>query len=190
MSQTLRTFIGVSIPCSDPLRDVLTTCREFGRTIRPVAEQNIHVTLRFLGPTPDSQVADIANALQTALQPVAPFSAALNGLGAFPHLRRPSVIWAGFRDPAPWEDLADRIKRPLRDLGVPRDKQRFHPHVTLARVRGRPPAELRTWLESEADTDFGPIDIHSATFFQSDLDSTGPRYTILATAPLLGQQKD
>lgn len=184
MPQSLRTFIGVPVPVSASLRGVLATCGAFGRAVRPVDGENIHVTLRFLGETPAGQVADIAAALRDAVSGIDAFTSEIHGLGAFPHLGRPSVIWAGFREREEWEKLGGAIEQPLRELGFPPDRQRFHPHVTLARVRSRPPAELRTWVEQQAETPFGFVDVQSVTYYQSELSSNGPRYSVLATAPL------
>jgi RNA 2',3'-cyclic 3'-phosphodiesterase len=184
MSQSLRTFIGVPVPTSAALRAVLATCGEFGRAVRPVDAENIHVTLRFLGDTPAGQIAGIGKALQDSVREIEAFSTEIHGLGAFPHLGRPSVIWAGFRESAEWEALADAIEQPLREFGFPPDRQRFHPHVTLARVRSRPPAELKAWVEEQGESPFGSFEVQSVTYYQSELSSNGPRYSVLATAPL------
>ena len=184
MTQSVRTFIGVPVRCSRKLSAVLTTCREFGRSVHPVAEENIHFTLKFLGTTPAEKIAEISEILQAAVRQIEPFSSEIRGLGAFPHAVRPSIIWAGLRDPAPWVELADAIEPPLSELGFPRENRQFHPHMTLARVRDRPSEELKTWLDQQADTDFGSVDVQSVTLFQSDLSSAGPRHTVLATAPL------
>ena len=81
-------------------------------------------------------------------------------------------------------ELAEAIEQSLAELGFPRENRQFHPHMTLARVRGKPPAELKIWLEQQTATPFGTIEVESVTLFQSELSAAGASHTVLATAAL------
>ena len=184
MTQSIRTFIGVPAPCTEQLRAALDSCGELGRSVRPVEKEHLHFTLKFLGSTPAEQIEAVSEALQTAVGGIKSFSSEIRGLGAFPHAVRPSIIWAGLHDPAPWVELADAIEESLTELGFLRENRQFNPHMTLARVRDKPPAELKTWLEQEVETPFGSINVESVTLFQSELSAAGAIHTVLTTAAL------
>ncbi len=104
---------------------------------RWVRVDGLHLTLRFLGATPDGRVGELAAALASAAQGVAPFRVELGGGGAFPDARRPRVLWIGIGAGAPeLGALARRLDGELERLGWPPDRRPFAAHLTLARTDG------------------------------------------------------
>jgi 2'-5' RNA ligase len=184
MPSTLRAFIAAKIPCTPDLRDVLRELGRMGRAIRPTQEDSLHLTLKFLGDTLWEQTADIAQAMRGAAQEVPSVEALLYGLGAFPNPARPSVIWAGIEPADDLVLLAGRLDERLADLGFAPEARAFHAHVTLGRVKFRPPEALTAVLSRLRDATFGDVAIESIELYQSEPSPAGSRYTVLAAAQL------
>jgi 2'-5' RNA ligase len=121
---------------------------------RWVRVDDLHLTLRFLGVTPDEQQADIAAALATAAAETAPFRVVLSGGGAFPSAHAPRVLWIGIAEGS--DDLSGLVRhlnRELAPLGFPADTRPFTPHLTLARTDGVVGADERARVLTEATQD-------------------------------------
>jgi 2'-5' RNA ligase len=184
MAQTIRCFVAVQVDCGPELRRVLRELNEMGRALRAMSPDHLHVTLKFLGDVPLEQTAAIARAIAESVRDVPAFTAELRGLGAFPHLDRPTVVWVGYAEPRLMSQLAEQIEIVLNPLGFPREQRPFQPHATLARVKSRPPDSLRQLVEQHAATSFGSTEVESVELYQSELGQEGPRYTVLARAEL------
>jgi 2'-5' RNA ligase len=186
MAQTIRSFVAVHVDCGPELRRVLRELNGMGGAMRAMSPDHLHVTLKFLGDVPLEQTAAISGAIAESVRDVPAFTADLRGLGAFPHLDRPTVVWAGYAEPGLMSQLADQVEIGLNPMGFPREQRPFHPHATLARVKSRPPDSLRQLVEQHAATSFGPTEVESVELYQSELNRDGPRYTVLSRAPLRG----
>jgi RNA 2',3'-cyclic 3'-phosphodiesterase len=184
MSETLRTFVAIDLPAA-PFRDVLEELAGIGRPVKVIAEP-LHLTLKFLGQTPRSALEQISAALSEVCAPHAPLEIELRGIGAFPRPERPSVVWAGVSPAEPLAALAAELDAQLQPLGFPPEQRAFHPHVTLARVKGRPPQALAEFMDLYAEESFGVAVVAEALFYQSVLSTDGAQYTVLSRAPLVG----
>ena len=91
----IRAFIAARLTATPDLCRLLDRMSGFGRAVRPVAAENLHLTLRFLGQIEPEQTVEIAEAMRAAAEGVATFDVQLVGVGAFPKPQRPSVIWVG-----------------------------------------------------------------------------------------------
>jgi RNA 2',3'-cyclic 3'-phosphodiesterase len=172
-----RIFIGVPIEPTPELRHVTRRLELLGKSIRAVPRHQFHVTVKFLGEISE----ELIPRLQIVCGDIAPrFSATsvrLQGLGVFPDLARPQVVWCGFADAALLTSLAAQLETACESLGISRDRRAFHPHVTLARVKSKPPSELRTLVEEHEATDFGAAALSRFTLYRSELTPQGPNYT-------------
>ena len=122
----MRLFVAIQL--SDDLKDALTAAQDemYDRGVRGrfTSEENLHITLAFIGEYPDAEpVLDALSAVTFA-----PFGIALEGMGCFGDL-----WWAGLGQSVPLETLARRVRRTLAEAGIPFDRKRFSPHVTLIR---------------------------------------------------------
>jgi 2'-5' RNA ligase len=181
MSERLRTFIAVKISLPPALRTILRRFREMGRAVKAVDSETAHLTLKFLGDTPTQVLADVGNIVESVAGAFEPFDLELAGIGAFPHWGRPQVAWAGVIPTVPLLEMAGRFETELEPLGFPREKRAYHPHLTLARIKAKPPAELKDIAEAHESTDFGGQTIDRVIWYQSELQRTGPIYTPLST---------
>lgn len=184
MNDVARLFIAVKIEPTRPLRKVLSQLEAMGRAVKPIAADKLHLTLKFLGDTDLALVPQVSDFLRKAVGEATKFEMPLVGLGAFPHPRRPSVVWVGTQESETLVDIAGSLERLLRPLGFKRERRRFEPHVTLARIRSKPPGELAELLDADQSTDFGAVPVASVQLFQSELRSDGPQYTVLSTVEL------
>ena len=184
MSEPLRCFWAVRVPCFPAISELIAELHRFGRAVRTVAPADLHVTVKFLGPTPAADVPVLVNHVRSAVVPPSDLSLHLHGVGAFPTPRRPNVVWIGLTD---WDwlaQMAEQCEAACTGLGFARESRAFHPHLTLARIKGRPPAGLSTWIDGHSGESFGILQVAALELIQSDLRRTGPHYTTLARVPL------
>jgi 2'-5' RNA ligase len=186
----LRTFIAIEL--EDAVKQALSrTIGELAgldRRVKWVERENLHVTVKFLGDIDDNVVPHVLDAMCDVCKDFEPFEFTVTGLGAFPNLSRPRVVWAGCEGPpGVAEKLGRRIDLETRFAGTKVDRRRFVPHVTLGRVRGRnalPSPALGRAIEEASTAVWGSTEVTAATFFMSELSRSGPTYTVLGRAPL------
>ena len=176
----LRTFIAVKIPPTPALRALHARLSQLGDRFRPAALDNLHVTLKFLGDTAESKVPEIESLLRRVLEGRPEIQLRLAGVGAFPHERRPSVLWVGLAAGDLLCEMAGDLERELVDLGFPLEGRIFHPHLTLLRIKMRPPDALFAILKDEARAELGAVTVEAVEFIESQLGPRGSRYTTLA----------
>ncbi|MFL5722797.1 MAG: RNA 2',3'-cyclic phosphodiesterase [Chloroflexota bacterium] len=108
-----------------------------GRDVRWVRLDGLHLTLRFIGPTPDARIPDAVDAVRIAGSSAEPFDLAIGGAGVFPVHGRPRALWLGLRDgEAPLTDLAAMVDAALTAAGWTFEPKPFTAHLTLARSDG------------------------------------------------------
>ena len=155
--------------------------RGIGRVTSPPPE-NIHVTLKFVGDVHRDDIPGLSEAVADGAGLLVPGEVTVEGIGAFPDLRRPRVIWAGVSDPADiLTPVHERLNRNLAEFGAKRERKRYVPHVTLARVRGPVDPDLLTARIGEGgEWRFGALEVRAVTLFMSEMGRGGPpRYTAL-----------
>ena len=186
----------VALPVADDVRtavaELMTAVagasideRAFGQP-RWVRVEGLHVTMRFLGATPDEKQPALAAALRAAAVGVAPFEIALSGGGAFPNAARPRVLWIGIAEGADRiESLVERLAAQLEPLGWPRESRPFTPHLTLARTDGVPGADERARTLAELAHDVRLSWTADRIILYRSIVGHGPtRYEVLAEAEL------
>jgi 2'-5' RNA ligase len=137
---------------------------------------NWHVTLFFLGATPESQVTLLGQLIGDSFREVSPFTPQLSGLGVFPENRKPRVLWLGL-DLQPLMAAYAELGDLLRENGFPADLKPLKPHLTLARIKSlpnRPP--LESLLNEYQSFNFGTVDVNRVTLFESISKPSGVIY--------------
>lgn len=187
----IRAFIAIEL--SDAIREKLSQlltrlkCPETS-AVRWVPVSNIHLTLKFLGDTSPSNLEILSKILHAEAARRKPFEFEVGGIGTFPNLRRPRVIWVGVQAPRELLALQRSIEAEAVRLGYNPDGRPFSPHLTLGRVnQNATPHEVRqiseVLLRQPSET-LGKISVDRVILFRSDLRPTGAVYTPLATAML------
>jgi RNA 2',3'-cyclic 3'-phosphodiesterase len=157
-----------------------------GRGVRWVRLEGLHLTLRFLGPTSESRVPDLAAAVADVAHDGEPFTITVRGAGSFPPTGRPRTIWLDIRDGVEsLEGLAARLDDRLADAGWERERRPFRAHLTLARADGvrAGPATVAALTAEAADLAIeSPID--RLILYESITGSGRARYVERAAADL------
>jgi len=190
---THRTFIAVDL--SAELRANLSGLQdrlrgELGsRSVRWVQPQGIHLTLKFLGDTPEGQLGEIQRALARAAAAVDPFTISAGGVGCFPNTRQPRVVWVGLEEvTGALLRLRNAVESEVAPLGFPTEARAFQPHLTLGRVqRDASSAEARRVGQVVAATTtgrLGEMAVSEVSTIKSDLRPNGAVYTTLFEAAL------
>jgi 2'-5' RNA ligase len=193
--EKIRTFIAIEL--DESIKNELTKLQERLKdkaprgSVRWVKPKGIHLTLKFLGDVPADQIEEITKALQKGCQGVAPFSLSCGGLGCFPNLNRPRVMWVGIQEETgTLAQLKKSIEGNVAPLGYPTEKRKFSPHLTLGRVQRRASAGDRRQLGDLIGTLdiglLGQMEVHSVNLMRSDLRPSGAVYTRLAEVELKG----
>ena len=190
----LRAFIAVEIP-AEIQQNVYKQTAAFRRGIeslvRWVPAHNMHLTLKFLGDVSPNNVEFLVQMLRNEAAPVPAFDIHLAGLGAFPNLRRPRVIYVGIQAPAALDALQRGIEAAARRLGYEVEERPFSAHLTLGRLRQNATAveqqQIRRALEGTQVDVFGTARVDSLHLYKSDLNPGGSIYTRLHSAPLKKQ---
>lgn len=189
----MRLFVAVNFPAAErrALWDATAPLRESRLPVRWAAEPSLHLTLRFLGEVDGARVAAIEAALARCVRGVRPFAVGLGGVGAFPSLARPRVVWMGVERHPALELLANDVERALMALGFEPELRPFAPHLTLGRARhGAGGAAFRDLAPLAERVDHqGSGVVESVDLMQSTLGRGGAEYAVLARAPLGAEER-
>jgi 2'-5' RNA ligase len=190
--EQIRSFIAIELPEEAKkglarLRKELE--RDEHRFVKWVDPGGIHLTLKFLGNIPAKRVTEITEAMKEAMQGTSPFHLEISGLGAFPRLRQPRVLWVGVGGEI---DKLSRLQQntdsALAALGFAKEERPFVPHLTLARIREGPSApERRSFSELVGSTTFEdkyPVEVEAIRLMRSQLTRGGAIYTCLSVVRL------
>jgi 2'-5' RNA ligase len=183
----IRTFIAVDIPqdIKMDLDRLISGFRHEGKGIRWVRAQNLHLTLRFLGDVDENSIPGLAESIKTNLNNTKPFDLALKGLGGFPNLKKPRVIWIGSNDPENrLYDLAFNVENACREAGFGKSDKKFSAHLTIGRIKF--PKGLEGILKVIENSDFASelFSVGEVVIYKSVLSAAGPTYTKLETITL------
>jgi len=183
-----RCFVAIPLP-----GDVLAQIGEVSRQLRKLSidarfprPESIHLTLKFLGDVQESAVQDILETMNEEVCKYESFEVSVRKAGAFPHLANPRVVWLGVEPEEELEKLQSSVESGLVELGFEKEKRRFSPHLTLARVKSRHMiANLMHYLELHGSKiDLGSFLVRTVVLYRSELRPSGAVYSRLGSAAL------
>ena len=182
MSEQIRSFIAFDMENESVLNRLSATQKllvETGADLRLVEPQNIHITMRFLGSISPSMVDKVYEAMKKVK--FTPFNTQLRGLGVFPSLNYPRVVWAGLTEGVEeLKSIFSQLEPQIRALGFAADAYGFSPHLTIARVKsGANKQRLAELVTKKADYEFGTIKADCLRLKKSQLSPKGPTYSTL-----------
>lgn len=151
-----------------------------------VDEARLHLTLKFLGEQPDAIIPSLRSAMDTVSGRHRPFSMRIGGVGAFPNFRRARVVWMGIAGEPRLELLHHDVEVACDALGFELEGRAFRPHLTLARVKVRPPEDaLRALARASRGVAFEEdVQVRSIDVMRSHTGGSGSRYELLHAASL------
>jgi 2'-5' RNA ligase len=182
MSESIRSFVAFDIDSESVLAklgELQGLLVKTGADLKAVEPKNIHITLRFLGNVMPSTVDKIFELMKN-VQFVS-FDVKIRGVGAFPNVKYPRVVWAGITEGADsLRSVFSQLEPGLRELGFAPDSKGFSPHLTIARVRsGRGKAELAKFIAENEGFEFGVVRAACLRLKKSELTPRGPIYSTL-----------
>ena len=186
----LRTFLAIDLPStlhSAIGRKEDKVSRELSG-VNWVKPGNLHLTLKFLGGTPESKIDEIKKVMEETVKSTGSFVITLRGFGVFPDKRSPRTVWTGVEgETMVLESLASHIESALVPLGFSKEDRPYRPHLTLARIKKDQRAMGLAIEKAGILFDpfiFGRLLVEQVTLFKSDLRPTGSVYSKLWAVPL------
>jgi RNA 2',3'-cyclic 3'-phosphodiesterase len=174
-----RLFVAIRPP--EAVRDLLINTMDEGAEFRWQDDEQLHLTLRFVGEVDRPLADDLASAL-TRIR-ADRFQLRVAGTGRFEQ-RSGGALWAGVEPKAPIAVLAARIERTCQHAGLEPERRAFHPHITLARWKGRRTREVQGFLERTRGLSSEPFEVTEFILFESRLSRHGAHYEAAATYAL------
>lgn len=190
---SIRAFLAIVLPPAIQIalaQEITRLEKLSGASVRWVAAENIHLTLKFLGEVEPDRLENLKDGLRQLCARQPRLEISVGGLGAFPNLRRPRILWAGVQAPPELAIFHQQLEQTAARAGFPAEAQAFSPHITLGRVR-QPIGSiaLNTLCAALAATHIAPSGVAPVDFihlYRSELLPAGPRYSLLFKAPLAG----
>ena len=186
----MRVFIAVEI--SESIRTTIVQIqaqlRKTEDKIKWVNPSLVHLTLKFLGQVEKERLGAVIELTQKIAQKFSPFFMEVKGVGAFPSLSSPRVIWLGVdRGSTNLQRLASELENHLAKDGFSKEKKKWTPHLTLGRVKSLvEPQKLSGLILGEKEVVAGEMEVREISVIESRLTPSGPIYTVLERIKLEG----
>jgi RNA 2',3'-cyclic 3'-phosphodiesterase len=181
MKMEIRAFIAIELPeeVVTFLAEMSSFLKKHGGDVKWVRPEAIHLTLKFLGNVPAELIEKIEHAAKPLFSGQSDVHLGIRGLGAFPTLKRPRVIWAGCQDSkSRLAPLVAQLEDVLQPLGFAKEKRDFNPHLTLGRVRSNDRiADLVSAVSQKMDVSGPTFVADHAVLFESVLSPSGATYS-------------
>ena len=171
-----RLFVALRPP--QPIRDLLLDAMDEGADFRWQDDEQLHLTLRFVGEVERPVANDLADALRQIRSP--PLELRIAGVGRFEQ-RSSGALWAGVEPKTPLAALAAKVERVCQFVGLQPERRAFHPHITLARWKGRRTREVQAFLERRRSLCSQVFEINRFILFESRLSRHGAHYEAIET---------
>jgi 2'-5' RNA ligase len=175
-----RLFVAIRPP--EDVVDLLVDAMDDSPELRWVGDEQLHLTLRFVGEVERPMANDLAAALATIRFEC--FELRISGIGRFDR-RNGGALWAGVEPKAPVAALAAKVERGCQEAGLGPERRAFHPHITLARWKGRSARAADALVERARGLSSKPFAVDRFTLFESHLSRHGPHYEAVAEYPLV-----
>ncbi|MCK8817767.1 RNA 2',3'-cyclic phosphodiesterase [Natroniella sulfidigena] len=184
----MRVFIALELArnVQQKLEKTTNMLRDCSQQVNWVKPFNFHLTLKFLGEIREEQLEEIEEELTGLKEVKEPFKILLDGLGAFPNLEYPKVIWVGIEEGREQlVRLQEEIEDRLADLGFEREQREYTPHVTLGRVKQKDGLEgIKKQLDDFPFRISASQKVEQISIIKSELTARGPIYTTLSEIKL------
>jgi 2'-5' RNA ligase len=174
-----RLFVAIRPP--EEIRDLLIDATDDSADFRWQEDEQLHLTLRFIGEVDRPVADDLADALSRVHAEC--FRARIKDVGRFEQ-RSAGALWAGVEPKEPFAALAAKVERVCLAVGLEPERRAFHPHITLARWKGRRTREVHDFLQRTRGLASEPFDVTEFILFESRLSRHGAHYEVTATYPL------
>ncbi len=188
MADTVRAFIAIELKVETIafIQKFQDGLRSYGLNARWLRPENIHLTLKFLGDINNEDVKKAGDALIIAGRENAAIPLRTKGIGVFPGVKRPRIIWAGIAGQTKeLLNLQKMLDEKLQTLGFPKEKRPFKGHLTIARIKKKIDAKrLIDAMKEFSGFESKTFMVDEVVLFKSELKPSGAVYTKLMSAAL------
>lgn len=183
--ESWRLFIAIELPhyVRHKIKEQIDQLRAAFPNVRAswTREDNLHLTVKFLGNVPVNQIEPLSQALMRAATQTHGFELVIRDCGSFPPRGKPNVLWIGIEDPSSnLRKLQAAVEDECANAGFERDQRSFHPHLTIARLRNPKGARNLAEMHQEIGLEPVSVSVSEVCLIRSELSSAGSRYTIVA----------
>jgi len=188
--ESIRTFIAIEVSQQikynlAKIRKLLNQLKQNGHVKMSIPKvDNLHLTLQFLGQTPLDCLELIESNVKNAVQGIDAFELKICGVGAFPNLNHPKILWAGVEKTNELNILREKVVGSTADLPLKTASANYYPHLTLARVKKPSLPILQKLIKEQSDSKFGTLKVNSLSLIKSELTQSGSIYTEICNWPL------
>jgi len=175
-----RLFVAIRPP--EHIRELLIDAMDDSADFRWQSDEQLHITLRFIGEVDRPLGDDLADALSRIR--THRFELRIHGVGLFEQ-RSGGALWAGVEPKEPIAALASKVQRVCQQTGLEAERRAFHPHITLARWKGRRSREAADFLERTRGLGSAVFEVDAFVLFESQLSRHGAHYEAVATYALV-----
>ncbi len=179
----MRCFIAISLPeeLKAKISGIQEKLKAAGANVSWTRPEGMHLTLKFFGEIEDKRIPKIEKALDLAVDCISTFTLSVSGMGIFPDVRRPRVVWIGLKEEGNnLVRLHKGVEEELKKIGFPSEDRRFTPHITLGRVRSNKNMDkLLKLIEEEKSSELGSFNVSEVHLIKSELKPSGAVYTEL-----------
>jgi len=188
MSNTIRAFIAIELPetIKSSIETIQARLKSLELPLRWVRVENIHLTMKFLGDIEEIEIESIESVLRDSVKMQAPLTLSAKGVGVFPGIRRPRVLWVGIHDhETGLAGLQKSIENQLHRIGYSKEGRPFKGHLTVGRAKGYvDERKFKEALDSFLAFESSLFTVNEFFIFRSVLKQGGPEYTKLIRIPL------
>ena len=186
-NKLLRTFVAITAPSEvgNIKQMLLSTMENDKADIRWVKHSSLHLTVKFLGYTPEGDIESLCSDIDNLVKKHNPFNLSISGTGCFPNTMKPSVLYLDVSgDHKPLSLIVNEAEELFSNRGYPKMKDPFIPHITLARIKY--PQKFAPDVTSFLNSSYDGIDfpVNHLQFFSSEILPEGVFYNLLGTFPL------
>lgn len=177
----VRTFVSIPVPVTEDILRASDDLKHI-RGVRVTPAGQVHITLCFIGDIDEKTVPVVVECVSRSVSGVAPGTITLKGVGAFPDIRRPKVVWMGVETAVPLKSMTERLGKELQKEMVDFDGKPFKPHVTIGRIPEK--ADILLFIKDYEGKELGTFPCTSVKVMRSDLLPSGAKHTVLHSVEL------
>jgi len=178
--KVLRAFIAAELgkEIQSALLSAINILKEKDTKVRWAKPPGIHLTLKFLGEIKSEFIPEIESVLKKTAKKHTPFSLCIKRIGTFPlRSHKPRIIWAGIEENEYLVSLHEELDKNLIKLGFPGEKRKFHPHLTLGRIKSYISIDdLLSEISKYQEFEFGKKTVSKIVLYESILKPSGAEY--------------
>jgi len=182
---SVRVFLAIPLPrqLQEAIRELQSDLRSQIHDVRWTRPENLHLTLFFFAETPQENLEKIKVSVLSVKGCQRPFTVEVKGLGAFPNLQRPRIIWIGLEPGEQLRQLHENCRRSLHAAGIATESRPYSPHLTIGRLRQQKP-DLAALCKAMGDFPVGRLPVDRLVLFESRLHPDGAEHIPLLTVNL------